>query len=472
MFKPLESIISSLMADSQVPGLSIAIAKGDELIYAKGFGARDLEHNIPATPDTIYGFGSCSKSYTALAIMQLVGEGKIKLDDPVSKYLPVFRTSTSENQITIHHLLTQTSGIPMLGYGHILFPQYENMKKSSWVPMSNWDDFFRFIDEGSQEFLNKPGEIFFYANENFALLGQIVEKISQMKYEDYVKEKILKPLKMTCSMFSREDFEKFTDVFTPYAIRMKNGTPLVTETIHPFDLMINAAGGILSTVKDQINYLIAMMNGGQFQENKVLDSSLLEKMHTSYIDNKMIKETVGGFEQEGYGYGWMVLNDYFGHKLVMHGGQINGATTFIAFLPDAKIAVAVACNSHDGQMATAMTSMITIASLLGKNPMEEFKFLEYEGKLEMLTGKYASYKGIFRGTVTKMGSQLYFEREDILNLSMEKIPLFPESDTLETLRFYYMSGPMAKAHAEFKIHSPGNVDLLINDTNFHRRKDA
>lgn len=471
MFKQLESLISSLMADSQVPGLSIAIAKGEEMIYEKGFGARDLEYNYPATADTIYAFGSCSKSYTSLAIMQLVEEEKIKLDDPIGKYLPVFGTIAPEKQITIHHLLSQTSGIPMLGYAHVLFSQYENRKKSSWIPMSNWDDFYRFIDEASSELPNLPGEKFYYANENFALLSQIVEKVSNMSFENYMKEKIFKPLDMTRSMYLKKDFDKFQDVFTPYGLRMMEGKPIVIKSVHPFDPLVNGAGGLISTVKDQVNYLVAMMNEGQFRGKKILSSDLLNKMHENYIDNYMIQENVGGFNQEGYGYGWMILNNYFGHKLVMHGGQINGATSFIAFIPDIKTAVAVACNTDQGQMPTAMIALIILAFFLGKNPMKEFKFIEYETKLSKLTGEYASYKGIFNVKVTKENSQLYLEREEIFDIPSSKVPLYPESETLETLIFHYISGPMAKGHAKFEIKSKGKIHLILDDIYFHRQKD-
>ncbi len=471
MFKQFENMISSLMAGSQVPGLSVAIAKGKDIIYARGFGARDLETNIPATPDTIYAFGSCSKSYTALAIMQLVEKGKIKLEDPVSKYLPLFKGTPFESSITIHHLLNQTSSIPMLGYANVLTPQYENRKKKSWVPMSSWEDLYAFLNEATTEFPNKPGEKFYYANENFALLSQIVEKVSQMPFEVYMKDKIFMPLKMTRSMYKEEDLKQFQDVFTPYAIRKVDGTPMVTKTVHPFDLLINGAGGLLSTVKDQINYLTAMMHGGEFQGKKILNPDLLEKMHQNYINNYMVQENVGGFEQEGYGYGWMIMN-YFGHKLVMHGGQINGATSFIALIPDAKIAIAVACNSSEGQMPTAMVALIALASLLGKNPMKEFKFFEYEAKLEMLTGKYSSFKGIHKITITSFTSQLYFEREDPFDLPTRTIPLYPESEDLSTLKFNYISGPMAKGHAEFRILSENKVDLILDDMVLHRQKDV
>ncbi|GAG82087.1 unnamed protein product, partial [marine sediment metagenome] len=107
----LEQAIASMMNQYKVPGVSIACSVDDEIIYAKGFGARDLTKNLPATPHTLYGFGSNSKSYTALAIMQLVEEGKLKVEDPVNNYVP-FKLGKKEKPITLHHLLSHSSGIP------------------------------------------------------------------------------------------------------------------------------------------------------------------------------------------------------------------------------------------------------------------------------------------------------------------------------------------------------------------------
>lgn len=101
-FEQLEQTIGRLMAQFKIPGASLAILTGDQVTYAKGFGARDLEQNLPATTDTLYGIGSCTKSFTALAIMQLVQKGKLDLEDPVEKYVPV-KLKTKEQPITIHN---------------------------------------------------------------------------------------------------------------------------------------------------------------------------------------------------------------------------------------------------------------------------------------------------------------------------------------------------------------------------------
>lgn len=107
-----EGWIADTMMRDHVPGLSLAVVKDGKVVYARGFGARRFKDNAPATPNTLYGVGSCTKSFTALAIMQLVEQGKLNMHDPVKKYLPEFRVGKDENPITLHHLLTHSSGMP------------------------------------------------------------------------------------------------------------------------------------------------------------------------------------------------------------------------------------------------------------------------------------------------------------------------------------------------------------------------
>ena len=110
----LEEFVAEAMLQGHVPGLSLAVVKDRQVVYARGFGARRLKDNSPATPETLYGIGSCTKSFTALAIMQLVQGGRLDLKDPVKKHLPEFKVGKEENPITIHSLLTHSSGIPPL----------------------------------------------------------------------------------------------------------------------------------------------------------------------------------------------------------------------------------------------------------------------------------------------------------------------------------------------------------------------
>ena len=469
----LEEAISSMMIESKLPGVSMAISIDGNLAYSKGFGARNLERNLPATPYTLYGIGSNTKSYTAFAIMQLVEQDKINVEDPVSKYIP-FKLGKKEDPITIHHLLSHSSGITSLGSAdEVIICRASNLDEY-YIPMSNWSDFYRFVNGGKREVIAKPGNRFAYFNEGFTLLQAIIQKVSGIKYSDYIKEKILKPLNMNRSTFSKEDFEKENDTATAYFGELKNGRIIKQiPTTHPFDEFIEGAGGLLSSVYEQLNYLQMNINRGEFNGVKLLKSELIEKMHDIHIEMDMVKERLGDFGREGYGYGWIVLEDFFGEKIVVHGGNTMVTAFSLFFLPSKKIAISVACNSNRGSALTTGLPVIIISTLLGKNPIKEIQFLSMSEKLNQLTGDYETYKGIHKMKIFMQGGLLYLKAED-RRISFGgipqamSVPLIPASEELEDLNFYILNGPGAKSNVEFQVDRKGNVDLYIAEWTFHK----
>ncbi len=464
----LENSIASLMVQGKVPGMSLAVVAGDDIIYAKGFGARNLKQNLPATPDTLYGIGSCTKSYTALGIMQLAQEEKLDVNDPVSKYLN-FKLGKRKNPISIHHLLTHSTGIPNLGMAEVLLGRTAGIKEY-YIPMSSLEDILTFINGASQEIAAEPGVRFAYWNEGYTLLGAIIEKVSKMKYEEYIKEKILNPLKMNRSTFLKEDFEKDSDIMTAHYVQMKDWKiSSITAAPHPFDKFIYAPGGMLSSTIEQINYLKAFINGGEFEGTRILNADLIEEMLKIHIETEMVRSIMGGFEKEGYGYGWVIIEDFFGHKLVAHTGGTGVSSAFLGFIPDKKIGVASANNS--GAADPASLPILILAFLLGKDPMKDLKMLEIEQQLASLTGVYETYKGINRISVVKKGPMLYLVGEDApfsFNQGTST-PIIPES--IEDLKFYYLSGVGGKTSATFTKDSPNKISLYIDRNRFNKVRD-
>lgn len=452
---------ATVMMQEHVPGLSVAVVKDDQVIYMRGFGARNTKENLPATPHTLYGVGSCTKSFTALAVMQLIEKGKIGLHDPVSKYVS-FKLGNGENPITIHHLLTHSSGIPDLGVAEVLISTMTGIDEK-WVPMSNLEDFLLHINGASKEVAAAPGKRFFYFNSGYTILGEIIERVSKTRYEEYVKEEILNPLKMERSTFLKEEFEKDPDVMTPYLVENKNGTVTVTPSRHPFHKFIYAPGGLLSSVMELSNYLAANMNNGVFEDVKIIDSSLLQEMHKIHIETEMFRSYYGSYGREGYGYGWAIAEDFLGYKLVAHGGSTGVSSANLAFIPDLKIGVAEAANI--GRISIPIVLGV-LAALMGKNPEEEVPFFQIEKKLSMLAGVYKSYKGIIKLSVVKKGSILYLEsKEKLMEMS---VPLIPETDKIENFKFYIISAPGERTPVEFIVDSSGKIDLYVERHRLHK----
>jgi len=462
----IENRIAAMMAEARVPGLSLAVVKDNQIIYARGFGSRNLKENLPATPDTLYGIGSCTKSFTALAIMQLVERGKLDVQDPVSKHLPRFKLKGKNGkQITIHHLLTHSSGIPNLGTAEILIRRMANLGEY-FVPLSSIEDFFLHINEAQEEIAAEPGERFYYSNEGYTLLGMIVERASGVSYENYVQENILKPLKMDRSTFDKEKFEKDSDVMVPYIVEAKGGEIKAIPSAHPFEKFVYAPGGLLSSVAELAHYLIANMNGGIFENTRIIDATLLSQMHKPYIKT--------GFhwffnEEAKYGYGWMITENFFGHKIVEHGGNTGSSSAELAFMPDQKIGVAVASNTGAGGLIY-LTPVVIMALMLGKDPEKDVPALKAEKIMSMLAGEYASYKGIHKVSVIKKGGLLYLEsKEKSFEISA---PLIPEKDDIENLKFYIVEAGGIRLPVEFEVGPKGEIDMYLERTRFHKVKTA
>ena len=472
----LEQAIASMMIQYKVPGVSIACSVGDEIIYAKGFGARDLTKNLPATPHTLYGYGSNSKSYTALAIMQLVEAGKLNVEDPVKNYVP-FNLGKKENPITIHHLLSHSSGIPALGSGdEVLICRLDELDEY-WIPMSSWDDFYTFINGASQELAAGPGERFAYLNEGYIVLQDVVEKVSGMKYTDYIRQRILNPLKMNRTTFLKEECENDKDIATCHYGEISDG--FVTNTlprVYPFHELIYGAGGLISSATEQNNYLKMYMNDGVFNGEKLLDAPLLEQMYKIHIETDLVRDRMGDFGREGYGYGWVIIEDFFGHKIVAHSGNTMVCGASLMFVPDKKIGIAMAANTNRASSLLLGIPILMITTLLGRNPIKDLPFLTLDDKLDTLTGVYKTYKGIHQLSIIKRGGLLYIEVEDkritFGGLTQgARVPLIPVSDTLDDLKFHIINGPAAKMTVEFSTKSRGKVDLILAEWVFHKVRD-
>ncbi|MFP3952257.1 MAG: serine hydrolase [Candidatus Bathyarchaeia archaeon] len=456
-----ENMMAKAMKDMHIPGLSIALVKNGEVVYKRGFGARRVKDNLPATPDTLYGIGSCTKSFTALAIMQLVERGELDLQDPVSEHIP-FKIGCKDNPIKVHNLLSMSSGIPNLGIAELLISKFTG-EEELWVPMSSVDDLHLHVNGAGEEIAAEPGERMFYFNTGYTLLGEIVESVSGIPYERFIREEILKPLKMTRSTFTEDDYMGGDDVMTAYRTVKEDGTSKVKPSKHPFHKFIYAPGGLLSSVNELTHYLMVNINGGVYQGERILDSSLMEELHKVQLETDYFRFYIGDYGRMGYGYGWMVAEDFFGHKLVRHGGSTGVSSAELIFIPELEIGLAAACNVGGGPNLVYLGA---IAMLMGKDPKEALPEYAIEERLGKLVGKYAIYKGIHEAEVKNKGGMLYLESE----FGDEKMsyPLIPETDTIENYRFSTIIGPGKKMPIEFIVNSPEDIDLYLERNRFHK----
>lgn len=452
-FEKLEELVVDLMRQSKVPGLSIGVVVDGKPAYARAFGARNLEKNLPMTPDTLWGIASISKSFCAMAVMQLDEQGKIDLNAPVSDYID-FKLGREDNTIRVHHLLCHSSGIPELDATSAA------TIKESFIPMSSERDFMTFVNKAKDEIVDEPEKLFMYNNDMYTILGFIVEKVTGMRYSDYVRESILKPLEMERSTYLREEFEADQDTISGYA-PSKDGKSLDSKEIK-IDELDYACGGLYSSVRELQNYMIALMDGGEFEGRRIVSRESIEKMWTPYI--KTPESYTRG--EGGYGYGWSIEKDFLGHTLVHHGGNIPTSGGFLAMIPEKKIGAVVGQIPNPTGIHTTIVRGL-LAQLLGEDMNKAVPILEAQKKLELIQGKYKTV-GLVEAEISLKNGILHATLSFSGLVEPVTIPL--AVDDLKELRF---SVPYTFPGRELKLkfivdEETGKVHLRADRYYFHK----
>ena len=441
-FSRLEDFIFEKMSKTHLPGLSIAIVKDGKVIYSRGFCFRDLEYGLTATSSTLYGIGSVTKSFTALSVMQLVEEGRLSVEYPVSKYIPLDLKSKGE-PIKIWHLLSHVSGIPALAYAEA-FIRFRTGADDNWIPIASHEDLFTFMREADQWALTKPGERWFYLNEGYLILGYIIEKLSCIDYEEYVKKKILEPLQMDRSFFKREEVEANSDVAIPYIITRDGECKKSQFPYGP----ISSDGGLISNVLDLARYITMYLNRGKYDGGTLISSKYIEEM-----EKPRVKLPLQVFDGEAYGYGLHIIPNFLGNKLVGHGGSVLVATASMEYVPEKRIGIALLANGSGYPLS--QIGHYGLALMLGGDP-ENLPFVKVERTLDSLAGLYETYKGTMKAQVVTKGGNLSLEIKDkYVDMIM---PLIPENVEGEVKTFYTVEAG-TKLPVEFIVKGD-TIDLI------------
>ncbi|HIP57409.1 MAG TPA: serine hydrolase, partial [Ignisphaera aggregans] len=384
------------------------------------------------------------KSFTALAIMKLVEEGKLSLDDAVERYVPLKLRAMGE-PIRIHHLLTHTSGIAALAYAEAFIRGSLQLDGEVWLPLASPQDVISYMSSYEEWVVDKPGKRFFYLNEGYVLLGYIISKVTGIEYEDYVKQYILRPLSMNRTYFRAEEVEKDPNVATPYIID-REGRHIAKR----FPFGITADGGLLSNAMDMARYVTMLINRGRLEGTEIVSPKSVELMERKYVDVPWKL-----FGDEGYGYGLIITEKFFDRKLVGHSGSVLVYTAYMGYLPSDGIGVVVLANASGYPLSRI--GMYALALALGHNPEKELSFLRIENTLRKLEGVYEAYRGSVKYYIERRGDFLALVYRD--RYTESTTILVPEEVRDDYARFYTLIGG-AKVYAEFFIERD-RVTLLF-----------
>ena len=400
----MQQIIKSYVDDKTFMG-TVLVEKDGKLLINEGYGSADLEWKIPNIPSAKFRLGSLTKQFTAACVLLLEERGKLKVEDPVSKYMP--DAPAAWQKITIYNLLTHTSGIP----NYTSFPEYRLIE---WKDTTPAELVARFRDK-PLDF--EPGSKFSYSNSGYVVLGYLVEKISGQSYGDFLQENIFKTLGMadTGMDSTAAILPQRAQGYQPSAHGIEHAG--YTSMTGPF-----SAGALYSTTGDLVKWEKGLFGG------KVLSAASLAKMTTPF--------------KEDYGFG-LLVRTRDGHKLITHGGGIEGFNTSLNFYPDDKLIVVVLGNLNGG-------APDQIASYLGRVALGQPVVLNSERKeISVAPAILADYAGTYQLTptinnvisvkdghlMTKLGNQpelqLYAESETkfFLKVADAQVEFFRDPST-------------------------------------------
>lgn len=327
----LDALVVSTMHEQQIPAITVAVARGDRIVYSKAFGSADLENSVPATRETLIRTGSIAKSISAVAAMTLVESGKLELDAPVQKYCPPF--PPKQWPITTRELLSHTAGIRHYNQGEI-----ENTRHYRWMA----DGFAIFANDPLRF---RPGTAYSYSTYGYTVVGCVVEGAAGTSFQDYVATHVLGPAGMTHT-FVDDVFE-----IVPHRAR---GYQKIGGQVKNADLMDSSykipGGGYVTSAEDLVRFAQGLLDG------KLLKANTVAEMWTP--------TAVSG--QDGYGLGFAV---HEGGKFVLHTGGQPGTSTELLIVPQAHAAVAVLANMNNVRLGELVRGLLLELQLPAPAPM-------------------------------------------------------------------------------------------------------
>jgi len=382
----MDQIVQASVSNKQFMG-TVLVARGNDVLFSKGYGSANLEWQIPNAPSTKFRLGSVTKQFTAASILLLEERGKLKIDDPVKKYMA--DAPAAWDKMTIFHVLTHTAGIP----NFTNFPDYQSTEATATTPEKL---VARFRDK-PLEF--QPGERMNYSNSGYVLLGYLIEKVSGQSYEKFLQENIFSPLGMKDSGYDSNSavIQHRAAGYTPSPNGLVNAGFIHMSV--PF-----SAGALYSTTEDLLKWEQGLFGG------KVLSAASLQKMTTPFKND--------------YAFG-LEVHTTNGRKRIDHGGGIEGFNTELAYYPDDKLTVVVLGNLNGNAPPQIATSLASVARGETVTLQSERKEITVDPKV---LSRYVGVYQLAPGTnmvITLEGNQLLSRMTN-----QAALPVFPQSETL------------------------------------------
>lgn len=317
------------MTNWKIPGVAVLVVKDGKIIVAKGYGVKELGTNDKVDENTLFMIGSNTKAFTGTALALLEHEGKLKLEDKVIKYLPDFKMKDEwvTKELNLTDIVTHRMGMETF-QGDFMY----------WTSDLTADEVIEKFGEitPKYDFRTKYG----YTNAGYAVAGKIIEKVSGLKWEDYLKEKIFLPLKMDRTTSFSTEFAKSENITKPHTFIDGKMSVL------PFENIDNLApcGSIGSSIQDLSHWLIVQLDSGKYDEEVVLPFKVLQRTRQPQSIQGRVRHPFNEGHFNLYGLGWGLM-DYEGTEIVSHTGGVNGFVTSVTLLPEENLGIVVLTNT-------------------------------------------------------------------------------------------------------------------------------
>lgn len=366
----VDSLIKMHIDSSRIAGLTIAVAKGDSMLFSKSYGYAELEFKVASPQNTIYGIGSMTKQFTAVAILQLVEQGKLKLEDDIREYVSF---DTRGKNVTIRQLLTHSSGI----MDFAVLPNFEILAR---LPLES-DSILHMVERKKFDF--KPGQGLLYSNTGYHLLGLIVQKVSAMSYEEYLRINFFQKLDMKNSSVCHEQAVVRNQA---HGYRYDKSLINAPYLVHHWTF---ATGSICSTVEDFIKWNNALHNG------RLLSSKMYQELITPAI--------LGDATTTRYAKGLTIWESH-GQKVISHGGKLFGFSSEGRYFPKEDLTFVTLINTI-GPVTPEEINDLAVNTVIGPPTKVQ----------NAVADDLSKYSGVYRGygkgaettvKITKMDSVL------------------------------------------------------------------
>lgn len=451
-----DDVVNNALKDWKVPGAAVAVVRDGQVILSKGYGLRDVDKGLPVTSKTLFAIGSSTKSFTVTTLGMLVDEGKLDWDRPVRDYLPTFRLHDefATERMTARDLVTHRSGLP----------RHDLLWYNSASTRKEMFDRLRYL-EPSKDFRTT----FQYQNLMFMTAGYLASQIADRPWEDLARQRIFVPLNMKSSNFSIVESQKASDFAQPYRKVKEQVKQIPFRNID----QIAPAGSINSNLDDMTQYLLMHLNKGKYEGKQILSESNEIQMQTPQmvIPGDIRWPELG---HSTYGMGFFITT-YRGHKLVHHGGNIDGFTALVTFMPQDHIGLVILTNMNGSPLPNVI-SYAAYDRLLGMEPVDWTARLKDDEKKQKASEENAKKQGFTaRKPNTHPSHAIADYAGDYENPGYGIAKVSLESDRLK-LTFNGMSAPLDHFHYDVFETPKDSIDLaglkLVFRTNLQGDIDA